>query len=77
MQTERKLAPIIVGSSTDGAVVILQSDGSSATRLKGSWQPGIAFDTRDFLDMPVIGDEELRTSLLEQAAEALARSLDQ
>jgi hypothetical protein len=75
MDIDRELTPVIVGSSTDGAVAILQSDGSSATRLKGQWQPGIAFDAKDFLDMPVIGDEELRSSLLAQAAEALAQSL--
>jgi hypothetical protein len=76
MDPKPDLPPVIAGSSTGGAVCIIQKDGSSATRLKGKWQAGIAFDHRDFLDMPVIRDEELRTSLLEQAAEALAKSLD-
>jgi hypothetical protein len=75
MDPKPDIPPVIVGSST-GAVCILQKDGSSATRLKGKWQAGIAFDHRDFLDMPVIHNEELRTTLLEQAAEALAKSLD-
>jgi hypothetical protein len=75
MNPKPDLPPVIAGS-TGGAVCILQKDGSSATRLKGKWQAGMAFDQRDFLDMPVIRDEELRTSLLEQAAEALAKSLD-
>jgi hypothetical protein len=75
MDPKPDLLPVIVGSSI-GAVCILQKDGSTATRLNGKWQAGIAFDHRDFLDMPVICNEELRTSLLEQAAEALAKSLD-
>ncbi len=66
------LTPVVVGCRKGGAVAIVQHDGSSATRLNGIWQPGIAFDIKDFLDMPVIKDNELRTSLLEQAAEALA-----
>jgi hypothetical protein len=76
MDPKPDLPPVIVGSSAGGAVCILQKDGSTATRLNGKWQAGIAFDHRDFLDMPVIHNEELRTSFLEQAAEALAKSLD-
>src|SRR5436309_2851735 len=47
---------------TDGTYAILQSDGAAASFVNGKWQPGIAWDTRDFLDMPVIKDPQ-RVSL--------------
>lgn len=64
----------IVGS-TDGTFAILQSDGSAASFVNGKWQPGIAFESRDFLEMSTISNPALRTELLEQATEALAKSL--
>jgi hypothetical protein len=67
--------PIVVG--TYGTYAILQHDGSSASFLEGQWQPGIAWDARDFLDMPVIGDAECVSILLNTASEALAKSLEQ
>ena len=56
--------PRIVGS-TDGTYAILRSDGAAASFVDGKWQPGIAWDTRDFLDMPEIGDVEVRTRILD------------
>jgi hypothetical protein len=64
----------IVGS-TDGTVAILQSDGSAASFVNGRWHSGIAFESRDFLEMSAISNTDLRTKFLEQAAEALAKSL--
>ena len=68
--------PRIVGS-TDGTYAILRSDGAAATFVDGKWQPGIAFESRDFMDMSMISNVETRTRLLEEASEALAKSLDQ
>lgn len=66
--------PKIVGS-TDGTFAILRSDGAAASFVDGKWQPGIAFLSRDFMDMSVISNVELRTKILADAAEALADSL--
>ena len=66
----------IVGS-TDGTMAVLQSDGSAASFVDGKWQPGIAFESRDFLDMSQISKPDLRKRILEEAAEALAKSLEQ
>jgi hypothetical protein len=68
--------PRIVGS-TDGTYAILRSDGAAASFVDGKWQPGIAFESRDFMDMSMISNVELRAKILEEASEALARSLDQ
>lgn len=76
MSPKSKLAPVIVGTIA-GTKCVLQGDGSAATFLKGEWQPGIAFDTRDFLDMPVIENAEATAKILDDASEALAKSLEQ
>jgi hypothetical protein len=48
-----------------------------ASFVNGKWQPGIAWDTRDFPDMPEIADVETRARILSEAADALAKSWDQ
>jgi hypothetical protein len=68
--------PRIVGS-TDGTYAILRSDGAAASFVNGKWQPGIAFQSRDFMDMSMISNVEMRTKILEEASEALAKSLEQ
>ena len=70
------LSPVIVGT-LDGAKAILLQDGSAASFVNGQWQPGIAWDTRDFLDMPEIGNVETRARILSEAADALIESQDQ
>ncbi len=66
--------PKVLGS-TDGTYAILQSDGAAASFVNGKWQPGIAFESRDFLDMSVISKPDLHAKLLKEAAEALAKSM--
>ena len=68
--------PKVVGS-TDGTYAILRSDGAAASFVYGKWQPGIAFESRDFMDMSMISNVETRTRILNEAAEALAKSLDE
>jgi hypothetical protein len=71
---ERRGPPIVVGSY--GTYAILQCDGSAASFLDGKWQPGIAWDARDFLEMSVVSNAELVSILLNTASEALAKSLE-
>jgi hypothetical protein len=68
--------PTIVGC-TDGTYAVLQSDGAAASFVDGKWQPGIAFESRDFLDMSMISNPASRSLLLTMAAEALAKSREQ
>jgi hypothetical protein len=75
MSTEQKRPPRVVGS-TDGTFAILRSDGTAASFVNGKWQPGIAFDSRDFVEMSYISESELRTRLLNEASEALEKSRD-
>lgn len=74
--SEPKRPPIVVGH-TDGTYAILQSDGAAASFVDGKWQPGIAFESRDFMDMSMISNRASRSILLTMAAEALAKSLEQ
>jgi hypothetical protein len=76
MDPEPKLQPVIV-RTTDRDYAIIQSDGSAATFVNGNWQPGITFDCTDFAEMSEVGDPESRTKLLNEASEALAKSLEQ
>jgi hypothetical protein len=71
-----KRPPTVVGD-TDGTYAILRSDGAAASFVDGKWQPGIAFESRDFMDMSVISNLSCRSILLTTAAEALAKSLEQ
>ena len=75
MDPAPKRPPTIAGS-TDGTYAILRSDGAAASFVDGKWEPGLAFESRDFLDMSNISIPELRAKLLEEASEALAKSLD-
>jgi hypothetical protein len=75
MKSTPDLPPIIVGT-VNGDKAILSHDGSTASFVNGKWQPGIAWGTRDFQDMPEIGDVEIRRKILSEAADALAKSLD-
>ena len=68
--------PRIVGS-TDGTWAVLKSDGSAASFVDGKWQPGIAFESRDFMDMSQISNPDVRAKILDEASEALAKSLEQ
>jgi hypothetical protein len=72
---QRSNRPPKVLGSTDGTYAILQSDGAAASFVNGKWQPGIAFESKDFLDMSTISKPELQEKLLKEAAEALAKSL--
>jgi hypothetical protein len=76
MSPNARLPPVIVGT-INGIMCVLQSDGSSATFINGKWQPGIAFATKDFQDMPVIENVEAVAKILNEASEALAKSLEQ
>jgi hypothetical protein len=71
--TDSKPEPTIVGC-TDGTYAVLDSDGAAASFVDGKWQPGMAFESRDFLDMSMIRNRECRSLLLTMAAEALAKS---
>ncbi|RTM03359.1 MAG: hypothetical protein EKK31_18530 [Hyphomicrobiales bacterium] len=71
-----KRPPVIVGD-TDGTYAILRSDGAAASFVDGKWQPGIAFESRDFLDMSEISNLGSRSILLTMAAEAMAKSLEE
>ncbi len=73
--TRLKRPPTVVGR-IDGTFAILRSDGTAASFVNGKWQPGIAFDSRDFMEMSDIGESELRTRLLNEASEALEKSRD-
>jgi hypothetical protein len=72
----RRERATVVGD-TDGTYAILQSDGAAASFVNGKWRPGIAFDSRDFLDMRTISQPQCVSILLEMAAEALAKSLEE
>jgi hypothetical protein len=76
MSSERKRPPT-VAAGDNGTFVILQSDGAAASFVNERWRPGIAFASRDFLDMSDCGQGELAVKLLAEASEALARSRDQ
>ena len=76
MSPNSALPPVIVGTIR-GIKCVLQSDGSSATFLNGKWQAGIAFAAKDFQDMPVIKNVEMIETILNEASEALAKSLEQ
>jgi len=68
--------PRICGS-TDGTLAVLRSDGAAASFVNGKWEPGLAFESRDFMDMSMISNVETRTKILKEASEALAKSLEQ
>jgi len=68
--------PRIVGS-TDGTWAVLKSDGSAASFVDEKWQPGIAFESQDFLDMSQISKPDVRAKILDEAADALAKSLEE
>ncbi|HEY9676953.1 MAG TPA: hypothetical protein V6C76_03050 [Drouetiella sp.] len=71
-----KAEPTVV-TTLDGDIAIIQADGSCASRVDGQWQPGIAFDSQDFVQMAKVGDKNKVQELLKAAAESLAKSLDQ
>ncbi|HEY9676952.1 MAG TPA: hypothetical protein V6C76_03045 [Drouetiella sp.] len=72
---KQKSPPTVVGS-LDGSMAIIQANGSCASFVNGKWQPGIAFDSRDFITMAKIEDPDKVAKLLNDAAASLAKSIE-
>jgi hypothetical protein len=69
--------PVIIGRDPDDGSIVILDNGRTASFKNGQWQPGVLFHNRQILhDFRDVNDPAEVTRILQEAADALRKSVE-